>query len=42
MSERLELTIGSDLQYIRMSGTLVGASVGALLFAAVHLLGIAD
>lgn len=42
MTERLELTIGSDLQYIRMSGTLVGASVGALLFAAVHLLGLAD
>ena len=36
MTERLELTIGSDLQYIRMNGTLVGAMVGAALFIAVH------
>lgn len=42
MTSRLELAIGSDLQYIRMSGTLVGAGVGALLFAAVHLFGLAD
>ena len=41
MTERLEVTIGSDLQYIRMSGTLVGAGVGATLFVAVHLLGLA-
>lgn len=42
MSDRLELTIGSDLQYIRMSGTLVGASVGALLFVAVHFFALGD
>jgi uncharacterized membrane-anchored protein YjiN (DUF445 family) len=32
LSERLELVIGSDLQYIRMNGTLVGACVGCVLF----------
>jgi uncharacterized membrane-anchored protein YjiN (DUF445 family) len=29
---RLELAIGSDLQYIRMNGTLVGACVGCALY----------
>lgn len=29
---RLELVLGSDLQYIRVNGTLVGACVGCLLF----------
>jgi uncharacterized membrane-anchored protein YjiN (DUF445 family) len=37
LSERLELVVGSDLQYIRMNGTLVGAGVGALIFIASHL-----
>jgi uncharacterized membrane-anchored protein YjiN (DUF445 family) len=32
LSHRLELVIGSDLQYIRMNGTLVGACVGCALF----------
>ncbi len=32
VAERLELAMGSDLQYIRMNGTLVGACVGCLLF----------
>jgi len=32
VSERLELAIGSDLQYIRMTGTLVGACVGCALY----------
>ncbi len=32
VAARLELAIGSDLQYIRMNGTLVGACVGCLLF----------
>jgi uncharacterized membrane-anchored protein YjiN (DUF445 family) len=30
--ERLELVVGSDLQYIRMNGTIVGACVGCLIF----------
>jgi len=32
VARRLELAMGSDLQYIRMNGTLVGACVGCLLF----------
>ena len=32
VAERLELAMGSDLQYIRMNGTLVGACVGCVLF----------
>ncbi|MFL5260240.1 MAG: DUF445 domain-containing protein [Hyphomicrobiales bacterium] len=39
LSSRLELVVGSDLQYIRMNGTIVGAIVGCVLFLAVHLLG---
>jgi uncharacterized membrane-anchored protein YjiN (DUF445 family) len=30
--ERLELVVGSDLQYIRMNGTIVGACAGCLIF----------
>ena len=32
VAARLELAMGSDLQYIRMNGTLVGALVGCALF----------
>jgi uncharacterized membrane-anchored protein YjiN (DUF445 family) len=32
VTRRLELAIGSDLQYIRMNGTLVGACVGCALY----------
>jgi uncharacterized membrane-anchored protein YjiN (DUF445 family) len=32
--ERLELVVGSDLQYIRMNGTIVGACAGCLIFIA--------
>ena len=35
VSEKIELEIGKDLQYIRINGTLVGGCVGVLL----HLLG---
>jgi len=38
LSRRLELAIGSDLQYIRMNGTLVGACVGCALFLASYYL----
>jgi uncharacterized membrane-anchored protein YjiN (DUF445 family) len=34
LSQRIETAIGSDLQYIRMTGTLVGALIGALLYLA--------
>jgi uncharacterized membrane-anchored protein YjiN (DUF445 family) len=36
--ERLELVVGSDLQYIRMNGTIVGACVGCLIFLATRAL----
>lgn len=37
LTERLELVVGSDLQYIRINGTVVGASVGCLLYLVSHL-----
>jgi uncharacterized membrane-anchored protein YjiN (DUF445 family) len=39
LTDRLELAVGSDLQYIRMNGTLVGAAVGCLIFVVSRLLG---
>jgi uncharacterized membrane-anchored protein YjiN (DUF445 family) len=36
--ERLELVVGSDLQYIRMNGTIVGACAGCLIFLATQAL----
>ncbi|GAA0574794.1 DUF445 domain-containing protein [Caenispirillum bisanense] len=38
LTERLELTVGRDLQFIRVNGTLVGALVGCLLYVAVEAL----
>jgi uncharacterized membrane-anchored protein YjiN (DUF445 family) len=35
----IELSIGSDLQFIRMNGTLVGGFIGLLLHAVSLLLG---
>ncbi|MCA1440000.1 DUF445 domain-containing protein [Ensifer sp. IC4062] len=37
--ERLELVVGSDLQYIRMNGTVVGALAGSLIFLTSQLIG---
>ncbi|MDK1493179.1 DUF445 domain-containing protein [Sinorhizobium sp. 7-81] len=37
--ERLELVVGSDLQYIRMNGTIVGALAGCLIFLGSQLIG---
>ncbi|HYE95402.1 MAG TPA: DUF445 domain-containing protein, partial [Rubricoccaceae bacterium] len=39
VSEQIELTVGRDLQYIRLNGTLVGGLVGGLLYLLVFLLG---
>jgi uncharacterized membrane-anchored protein YjiN (DUF445 family) len=39
LTERLELVVGSDLQYIRMNGTIVGAIAGCLIFLASRLFG---
>jgi uncharacterized membrane-anchored protein YjiN (DUF445 family) len=33
VTERLELSVGKDLQFVRVNGTLVGFLVGGLLFA---------
>jgi len=30
--DRLELVLGSDLQYIRINGTIVGALVGCAIY----------
>lgn len=38
LSDRLELAVGRDLQFIRINGTLVGALVGMLLFVSTGLL----
>jgi len=37
VSKKLELEIGSDLQYIRISGTLVGGCAGLAIYAVVNL-----
>lgn len=37
MSRQIELSIGRDLQYIRISGTAVGCCIGILLFLVSHL-----
>jgi uncharacterized membrane-anchored protein YjiN (DUF445 family) len=36
ITERLELRVGRDLQYVRMNGTLVGFLAGGVLFAVLH------
>jgi uncharacterized membrane-anchored protein YjiN (DUF445 family) len=36
--QRMELALGADLQYVRFTGTLVGAAVGCLLFLFSQLL----
>ena len=41
MSQRIELAIGRDLQFIRINGTLVGGLVGVILYALTLLAGIA-
>jgi len=38
VTERVELAVGRDLQFIRINGTLVGALVGAALFLLSHWL----
>lgn len=35
--QRMELALGADLQYVRFTGTLVGAAIGSLLFLLPHL-----
>ena len=37
-TEKIELMVGRDLQYIRLNGTVVGAIAGALIFTIAHAL----
>ncbi len=37
LTERVELRLGPDLQYVRINGTLVGALVGGLLYVLLRL-----
>ena len=36
LSEKLELEVGKDLQFIRINGTIVGGLVGLIIYAIVH------
>lgn len=38
LATRIELTVGRDLQWVRINGTIVGALVGALLWAVLTLI----
>ncbi|HEX8605434.1 MAG TPA: DUF445 domain-containing protein [Pseudoduganella sp.] len=40
ISQKLELQVGSDLQFIRINGTLVGGVIGVLLYSISLLLGV--
>jgi uncharacterized membrane-anchored protein YjiN (DUF445 family) len=37
LTERIELTVGRDLQYIRINGTIVGGLVGLIIYAVTQL-----
>lgn len=39
LSDRIEGSVGRDLQFIRINGTLVGAIIGCVLFVIVNLIG---
>lgn len=38
LSQKLELEVGKDLQYIRINGTLVGGIVGLMIYFLTHLI----
>lgn len=38
LSEKLELEVGKDLQFIRINGTLIGGLVGLILYTITHFL----
>ena len=38
-SDRIELQVGRDLQYIRINGTVVGGLVGLVIHAVAQVLG---
>jgi uncharacterized membrane-anchored protein YjiN (DUF445 family) len=38
VSDKIELRVGKDLQYIRVNGTLVGALAGGAIYLLIHWL----
>jgi uncharacterized membrane-anchored protein YjiN (DUF445 family) len=38
ITDRLELRVGKDLQYVRVNGTLVGFLIGGLVWAALEVM----
>lgn len=38
MTQRIELAVGRDLQFIRINGTVVGGMVGLLIFSVTHVI----
>jgi len=36
ITEKLELSVGRDLQYVRINGTIVGFLVGGVLYAVLY------
>jgi len=38
ITEKLELSVGRDLQYVRINGTIVGFLVGGVLYAVLYAL----
>ena len=37
-SQKIELQVGKDLQFIRINGTVVGSLAGLLIFTVAHLI----
>jgi uncharacterized membrane-anchored protein YjiN (DUF445 family) len=37
-SQKIELQVGKDLQFIRINGTVVGALAGLAIFTVAHLI----
>ncbi len=37
-TEKIELMVGRDLQYIRLNGTIVGALAGVVIFTVAHFI----
>jgi uncharacterized membrane-anchored protein YjiN (DUF445 family) len=36
MTEKIEVQVGRDLQFIRINGTVVGSIAGLVIFAVAH------
>ena len=40
MADKLEATVGRDLQFIRLNGTIIGGLIGLAIHAVFSLLGV--